>query len=202
MWIVIWILALFSLLTSAQSQLIFVLKCISVTKSGKFQMTIHIDYDREENNIELSLDSQCNVIRTLTLLVSYQIDVMIYSTGLTGSIVQILINVTKFRSLYCHPIMLSTAKARYVCLLFKNLRNYPTKQYWKYNWNSYPQNTFVKNLLISYERRTWLYIQTTEDCCSKMLTISRRIWRLFGILRYDILSWPPTHSCWYTSGKL
>ena len=165
-------------------------------------MTIHIDYDREENNIGLSLDSQCNVIRTLTLLVSYQIDVMIYSTGLTGSIVQILINVTKFRSLYCHPIMLSTAKARYVCLLFKNLRNYPTKQYWKYNWNSYPQNTFVKNLLISYERRTWLYIQTTEDCCSKMLTISRRIWRLFGILRYDILSWPPTHSCWYTSGKL
>ena len=67
MWIVIWILALFTLLTSAQSQLRFVLKCISVTKSGKFQMTIHIDYDREENKIELILKSQDNVIRTLIL---------------------------------------------------------------------------------------------------------------------------------------
>ena len=28
-------------------------------------MTIHIDYDREENKIELILDSQGNVIRTL-----------------------------------------------------------------------------------------------------------------------------------------
>ena len=28
-------------------------------------MTIHIDYDREENKIELILDSQSNVIRTL-----------------------------------------------------------------------------------------------------------------------------------------
>ena len=28
-------------------------------------MTFHIDYDREENKIELILDSQCSVIRTL-----------------------------------------------------------------------------------------------------------------------------------------
>ena len=28
-------------------------------------MTIHIDYDREENRIELILESQGNVIRTL-----------------------------------------------------------------------------------------------------------------------------------------
>ena len=30
-------------------------------------MTIHIDYDREENKIELILKSQDNVIRTLIL---------------------------------------------------------------------------------------------------------------------------------------
>ena len=40
---------------------------LSVTKSGKFQMTIHIDYDREENKIELILESQGNVIRTIDL---------------------------------------------------------------------------------------------------------------------------------------
>ena len=39
---------------------------LSVRKSGKFQMAIHIDYDREENKIELILDSQGNVISTLT----------------------------------------------------------------------------------------------------------------------------------------
>ena len=38
---------------------------LSVTKSGIFQMTIHIDYDREENKIELILYSQGNVISTL-----------------------------------------------------------------------------------------------------------------------------------------
>ena len=38
---------------------------LSATKSGKFQMTIHIDYDREENKIESILASQSNVIRTL-----------------------------------------------------------------------------------------------------------------------------------------
>ena len=37
----------------------------SVRKNGIFQMTIHIDYDREENKIELILDSQSNVIKTL-----------------------------------------------------------------------------------------------------------------------------------------
>ena len=31
-------------------------------------MTIHIDYDREENKIELILASQGNVIRTLSIL--------------------------------------------------------------------------------------------------------------------------------------
>ena len=30
-------------------------------------MTIHIDYDREENKIELILESQGNVIRTLII---------------------------------------------------------------------------------------------------------------------------------------
>ena len=38
---------------------------VSMEKSAKFQMTIHIDYDREENKNELFLDSQGNVIRTL-----------------------------------------------------------------------------------------------------------------------------------------
>ena len=38
---------------------------LSVRKSGKFQMANHIDYDREENKIELILDSQGNVISTL-----------------------------------------------------------------------------------------------------------------------------------------
>ena len=42
---------------------------LSATKSGKFQMTIHIDYDREENKIESILASQSNVIRTLTNVV-------------------------------------------------------------------------------------------------------------------------------------
>ena len=40
---------------------------LSARKSGKFQMANHIDYDREENKIELILDSQSNVIRTLVL---------------------------------------------------------------------------------------------------------------------------------------
>ena len=40
---------------------------LSERKSGKFQMAIHIDYDREENKIELILDSQGNVISTLQL---------------------------------------------------------------------------------------------------------------------------------------
>ena len=35
-------------------------------KSAKFQMTIHIDYDREENKIQFSMDSQTKTIRTLT----------------------------------------------------------------------------------------------------------------------------------------
>ena len=69
MWIVVWNLALFSLLTSANSQLRIVLKMLSATKSGKFQMTIHIDYDREENKIESILASQSNVIRTLEICV-------------------------------------------------------------------------------------------------------------------------------------
>ena len=34
-------------------------------------MTIHIDHDREENKIELILESQGNVIRTLTELNSF-----------------------------------------------------------------------------------------------------------------------------------
>ena len=38
---------------------------VSKVKNGKFQMTIHIDYDREENRIELILISQGDVIRTL-----------------------------------------------------------------------------------------------------------------------------------------
>ena len=87
------------------TSLIFI--CYVGNKTHQFQNSCH------------SISIYC-----LTLLVSYQIDVMIYSTGLTGSIVQILINVTEFRSLHCHPIMLSTAKAESFCLLSLN---YPTK---------------------------------------------------------------------------
>ena len=46
---------------------------LSVRKSGKFQMANHIDYDREENKIELILDSQGNVISTLANLLSDQL---------------------------------------------------------------------------------------------------------------------------------
>ena len=38
---------------------------VSNVKSAKIQMTIHIDYDREENKIELVLASQGNLISTL-----------------------------------------------------------------------------------------------------------------------------------------
>ena len=34
-------------------------------KSAKFQMTIHIDYDREENKIQFLMASQTKMIRTL-----------------------------------------------------------------------------------------------------------------------------------------
>ena len=44
---------------------------LSATKSGKFQMTIHIDYDREENKIESILASQSNVIRTLDSIILF-----------------------------------------------------------------------------------------------------------------------------------
>ena len=36
-------------------------------KSAKFQMTIHIDYDREENKIQFLMDSQTKMIRTLVI---------------------------------------------------------------------------------------------------------------------------------------
>ena len=36
-----------------------------MVKSAKFQMTIHIDYDREENKIQFLMDSQTKMIRTL-----------------------------------------------------------------------------------------------------------------------------------------
>ena len=39
-------------------------------------MTIHIDYDREENRIELILDSQGNVIRTLVLATNCNISIL------------------------------------------------------------------------------------------------------------------------------
>ena len=38
---------------------------VSKVKSAKIQMTIHIDYDREENKIESILASQTKMIRTL-----------------------------------------------------------------------------------------------------------------------------------------
>ena len=41
---------------------------LSVTKSRIFQMTIRIDYDREENKIEYILASQTKMIRTLATL--------------------------------------------------------------------------------------------------------------------------------------
>ena len=53
MWIAVWNLALFSLLTAAYSQLRIVLKMLTATKSGKFQMTIHIDYAMTERKIKL-----------------------------------------------------------------------------------------------------------------------------------------------------
>ena len=37
-------------------------------KSAKFQMTIHIDYDREENKIQFLMASQTKMIRTLTIV--------------------------------------------------------------------------------------------------------------------------------------
>jgi len=64
-----------SLLTSAYSQLRIVLKMLSGTKSGKFQMIIHIDYDREENKIALILASQGNVIRTLGLKMKTSLEI-------------------------------------------------------------------------------------------------------------------------------
>ena len=36
-----------------------------MAKSAKFQMTIHIDYDREENKILFLMASQTKMIRTL-----------------------------------------------------------------------------------------------------------------------------------------
>ena len=36
-----------------------------MVKSAKFQMTIHIDYDREENKIQFLMASQTKMIRTL-----------------------------------------------------------------------------------------------------------------------------------------
>ena len=39
-----------------------------MVKSAKFQMTIHIDYDREENKIEYILASQTKMIRPLATL--------------------------------------------------------------------------------------------------------------------------------------
>ena len=38
-----------------------------MVKSAKFQMTIHIDYDREENKIQFLMDSQTKMISTLSL---------------------------------------------------------------------------------------------------------------------------------------
>ena len=40
-----------------------------MVKSAKFQMTIHIDYDREENKIQYLMASQTKMIRTLDLIV-------------------------------------------------------------------------------------------------------------------------------------
>ena len=38
-----------------------------MVKSAKFQMTIHIDYDREENKIQFLMASQTKMIRTLNV---------------------------------------------------------------------------------------------------------------------------------------
>ena len=38
-----------------------------MVKSAKFQMTIHIDYDREENKIQFLMASQTKMIRTLAM---------------------------------------------------------------------------------------------------------------------------------------
>ena len=65
MWIVIWNVPLFVTLMQFKTNLSWDWAEVSKVKSAKIQMTIHIDYDREENKIELILESQGNVISTL-----------------------------------------------------------------------------------------------------------------------------------------
>ena len=65
MWIVIWNFPLFVALSIFKTILSWELAEVSNEKSAKFQMTIHIDYDREENKIESILASQTKMIRTL-----------------------------------------------------------------------------------------------------------------------------------------
>ena len=65
MWIVIWNFPLFVALSIFKTILSWELAEVSNEKSAKFQTTIHIDYDREENKIESILASQSNMIRTL-----------------------------------------------------------------------------------------------------------------------------------------
>ena len=65
MWIIIWNFSLFVALNIFKTILSWELAEVSNEKSAKFQTTIHIDYDREENKIELILDSQTKMISTL-----------------------------------------------------------------------------------------------------------------------------------------
>ena len=65
MWIVIWNFPLFVALSIFKTILSWELAEVSNEKSAKFQTTIHIDYDREENKTQFLILSQTKMIRTL-----------------------------------------------------------------------------------------------------------------------------------------
>ena len=65
MWIVIWNFPLFVALSIFKTILSWELAEVSNEKSAKFQTTIHIDYDREENKTRFLMVSQTKMIRTL-----------------------------------------------------------------------------------------------------------------------------------------
>ena len=68
MWIVIWNFPLFVALSIFKTILSWELAEVSNEKSAKFQTTIHIDYDREENKTQFLMVSQTKMIRTLAFL--------------------------------------------------------------------------------------------------------------------------------------
>ena len=67
-WMAVWILALFWLLTSVNSQLRFVLKMVSVTKGAKFQIANQNHNDSNQNEIWFINLSQTTVNKTLEVI--------------------------------------------------------------------------------------------------------------------------------------